>query len=203
MKPPIIVEGQQFKSLTAIRFESKTAKYQQRWLFRCVCGEEKIARVDHVRRGLIISCGCFQEQSRITHGSSDSPEYACWEGLIARCERPTATGYENYGGRGISVFPEWRQSFPAFLAAVGLRPSALHTIDRINNNGNYEPGNVRWATRKQQQRNRRVNKVTEVIAAQIRALRTEGYLQKVIAEQFSIHPAHVSRICTNSAWEAY
>lgn len=94
-----------------------------------------------------------------THRLSYEPEYDIWCSMIARCTRQGTTGYEDYGGRGISVCKSWLDSFPRFYADMGPRPSAQHSIDRFpNNDGNYEPGNCRWATRKQQQRNRSDNR---------------------------------------------
>jgi hypothetical protein len=84
-------------------------------------------------------------------------EYITWKSMIGRCYQPTATGFAHYGGRGIAVCDRWRSSFDAFLADVGKRPSEKHSLDRINNNGNYEPGNCRWATLKEQRRNTRAN----------------------------------------------
>lgn len=85
----------------------------------------------------------------------DYPEYSCWLHMIQRCTNPKRNSFRNYGGRGIAVCEKWRNSFEAFRADVGPRPSAEHSLDRINNDGNYEPGNVRWATRKEQQANSR------------------------------------------------
>jgi len=84
-----------------------------------------------------------------------TPEYRAWANMKTRCYAPSYRGYHNYGGRGIRVADEWRNSFEAFYAHVGPRPSAQHSIDRIDNGGNYEPGNVRWATRNEQQGNKR------------------------------------------------
>ena len=97
--------------------------------------------------------------SMVTHGNakkqSQSAEYKTWAGIKDRCLNPSAHKYQDYGGRGITIFAEWRGSFQSFLAYVGKRPSSRHSIDRIKNEGNYEPGNVRWATRVEQQANRR------------------------------------------------
>ena len=96
-----------------------------------------------------------------THGLHDSLEYRSWNSMNERCHNPNSTGYERYGGRGIRVCDAWRYTngFAAFIAHVGKRPTPKHTLDRINNNGNYEPGNVRWATRKEQGNNRRTNRL--------------------------------------------
>jgi len=104
-------------------------------------------------------------ESRLRHGhfvgGKMSPEYAAWSGIWSRCTNPNKSDYKNYGGRGISVSDRWK-SFEQFLVDVGERPSPQHSLDRYpDNDGNYEPGNVRWATRDQQARNKRTNRVVE------------------------------------------
>lgn len=98
----------------------------------------------------------------VTHGhtvnKTRSPEYIAWQNMIRRCENPQHKNYRYYGGRGISVFPQWRLNFEAFLFWMGPRPNPGLSLDRIDNDGNYEPGNVRWATREQQRRNQRSGK---------------------------------------------
>lgn len=96
-----------------------------------------------------------------SHGMHNSPEWRAWKDMKARCSNPTLRNYPSYGGRGISVCEKWRGSFSAFLADVGLRPSAEYSLERIANDGNYEPGNVRWATRLEQARNTRRNRIVE------------------------------------------
>lgn len=137
---------------------------------RCTCGKEKWI----VKYALKYSrsCGCLKremhslagKQSR-THGESRSssthmPEYRAWEAMIKRCENPSHESYPRYGGRGIIVCHRWRESYEDFLSDVGRKPTPKHSLDRYPDyNGNYEPGNVRWATVIQQGRNRSQNKL--------------------------------------------
>lgn len=100
-------------------------------------------------------CPTCRERSRPAKGNSGKhPLSNIWKAMIQRCENPKHTAFHLYGGRGISICARWRQDFEAFAADMGERPSLKHTLDRIEGNGNYEPGNVRWATPIQQQRNR-------------------------------------------------
>jgi hypothetical protein len=96
---------------------------------------------------------------RTKHGLSTHPLYKLWLNVKDRCGNPNNPYFHNYGGRGIRLHPAWVASFPAFLEAVGPRPSGAHTLERKENDGNYEPGNVCWATKKEQARNQRKNRL--------------------------------------------
>jgi hypothetical protein len=129
-------------------------------LCRCACGTEQFrCRLANLRNGTTKSCGCLRReagQRNATHGMTKTPEYRAWQSMRARCTDPTDKSFIHYGGRGIAVCQAWEESFETFLADMGRRPTAKHSIDREKNDGNYEPGNCRWATRLQQTRNRRI-----------------------------------------------
>lgn len=150
-----LTQGQQFDRLTALIFFKKKDGHQY-WRFRCSCGTEKVLAINNVTSGQTKSCGCRRVEVSTKHGLAYHPLYKTWEMMIQRCTNPKYDQYNNYGGRGIKVCDSWRE-FPNFLKDVGEKPSEELTLDRKNNEGNYEPGNVRWATRKEQQLNGRLH----------------------------------------------
>lgn len=158
------VTGQRFGRLVAL-FDVGIAK-RRHWCCRCDCGTERIVPVDALTSGKTRSCGCLKAEiisagAHMTHGHApvrgpQSPTYQSWRGMLARCNQPSSQAFKNYGARGVTVCQRWRE-FKNFLADMGERPTGL-TLDRINNDGIYEPSNCRWATRAQQTANRRCSR---------------------------------------------
>ena len=152
--------GKMFTRLTVVGYAGKSAG-KSNWLCKCECGTEKVVRGTHLTSGRIKSCRCLEfeltSKRSTTHGLSKTRPYRIWRDMINRCHFEAYPERHLYGGRGISVCDEWRNSFEAFVRDMGL-PEAHLSIDRIDVDGNYEPGNCRWATAVEQAKNRRPRK---------------------------------------------
>ena len=145
--------------LRVLRRVENNARGEAMWRCRCKCGTVTTVKGSDLRSGNTQSCGCWNRElasaRRKIHGRSYTIEYLVWRGIKTRCYNPKATGYDRYGGRGIRMAKRWLNSFENFFADVGPRPSPKHTIDRYpDSDGDYEPGNVRWATKKEQSVNK-------------------------------------------------
>jgi hypothetical protein len=153
----IDLTGRKFGRLQVVQRLARTSSGIQ-WLCLCDCGAKTIVSRSNLAYGGSKSCGCLRKEisfvNAFRHGHKGSSEYAIWVEMRHRCRNPAHKQYADYGGRGIDVCQRWDSDFLAFLNDMGPRPRG-RSIDRINNNGNYEPGNCRWATPLQQTHNRR------------------------------------------------
>lgn len=152
--------GDTFGRLLVIDRAGSDKNGNAKWKCVCECGEVTVVYGQSLRSGATTSCGCFNREAKpsaTTHGASHTSEYKAWFGMLQRCSNPRNEKWHRYGGRGISVCDRWKE-YENFLADMGPRPPGM-TIDRENNNGNYEPGNCRWATQKTQGNNRGNNRI--------------------------------------------
>lgn len=145
--------GSKFGRLTIIEETRSPPRRGRFYRYVCDCGNNGLAYGGHLRAGMK-SCGCIKGANR-THQMSHKPEYRAWDNARSRCYREKDRKFPDYGGRGIKMCDEWRNSFDAFYRDMGNRPSPNHSLDRQDNDGNYDPGNCRWATPSEQNQNRR------------------------------------------------
>ncbi len=153
-KRNIDITDKRFGKLTALRFDG-----DGKWLCRCDCGRTTFVFTSNLTKGNSQSCGCARVETLFRHGMARTPVYRVWMSMRSRCNNPNDQAFANYGGRGIVVCERWAD-FANFIADMGVRPKGFQ-IDRIDNDGNYEPGNCRWVTAKQNLNNKRTSRKVE------------------------------------------
>lgn len=161
----IDLTGLKFGRLLVKRKSTEKNKYGVLlWECLCDCGNIVNLLTSSIKSGNTQSCGCLSRDNLIqrnkdnaTHGLSRTPIYITWGGIVQRCTNPTDSHFPDYGGRGISICDRWRNSFENFYADMGPKPGPEYSIERSNNNGDYEPGNCIWVTKSEQNNNRRDN----------------------------------------------
>lgn len=152
----INLSGNTYGRLKVISFAYYKDNNSQ-WNCICSCGNSSIVKGYNLRNGRVKSCGCYRKENtpRLTHGETNkTKEYIAWAAMIQRAENINHPYYYRYGGRGIKICDRWRYSFENFLADMGRAPSENHSLDRENNDGDYEKSNCRWATKYEQVHNR-------------------------------------------------
>lgn len=153
----VIETGDTFGSWTIVGEACRTPCGRRRFTCKCACGSTRDTNLVHLVSGRSRDCGCGRKATlsmvKATHRMVGTPTHQSWRAMVQRCRNVNHASYKNYGGRGISICPYWRE-FDNFFTSMGARPLGK-TLDRIENNGNYEPGNCRWATPIQQARNKR------------------------------------------------
>ena len=158
--PGADLTGQRFGMLTALE-KVKLGHSKYKWKCKCDCGNMTYVRTGHLTSGNIKSCGCNHFKACVTHGMANTRLYHIWCTMKARCNRPTSGKYDRYGGRGIKLCDEWQRFEPFYEWAVSNGYSEELSIDRIDNDGNYEPDNCRWVKNKVQANNTsRVKRLT-------------------------------------------
>jgi hypothetical protein len=135
-----------------------------------------------------------------THGLARTVEYKAWQSIKERCLNTRCGFYDRYGGRGILIYEGWINDPCAFIAHMGPRPSKRHSVDRIDNMGNYVPGNLKWSTFEEQNRNRRCSKLEPIDIEFIRHWKGLGYGQKAIGLAFGVAQSHICRIYSGKVW---
>jgi hypothetical protein len=203
----IDIVGQRFGRLVVLSYAGKDKYNGAIWLCRCDCGIAKSIARRQLQSGDTVSCGCYHREkvaeigrlSKTTHGMSRSPTHVVWTHIISRCTNPKNRAWKNYGGRGIAVCDRWRNSFEAFIADMGEKPSGM-TIERVDNDRGYEPENCVWLKPSLQNRNRRTTKLSLEAAAEVRKRLAGGETLDSVAAAFSVCRSTIVLVRDGRTW---
>ncbi len=209
MKRLEILPGHRFGRLTVINEHLPMNPKSRKFLLKCDCGNTTNALLSNLNSNKIRSCGCLHSEvssklyskMNFSHGLSQTKFYHVWQCMIDRCHNPKSQRYDRYGGRGISVCNSWRKSFLNFRKdMLGGYEEGL-AIDRINNDGNYEPNNCRWVTNKVNVRNSSLTKINPDTVKKIKELlQTKKFTQKIIAKMTGTSAGIVQSISSGNSW---
>ena len=201
----IDLTGKRFGKLVVIKISRKDNNRQYYWICQCDCGNTKEVLGNNIKRELTTSCGCIHKEMMrknkygLTHNMTGTVEHKAWDSMKQRCNNPNN---HNYGKRGIVVCNRWLTSFENFYEDMGSKPGQKYTLERINNNGNYEPSNCKWATTLEQNRNMRSNKIKNINEANdIRKLYKKGISVKELADSYNCCIDNIKAIIENKNWK--
>ena len=189
--------GQRFGDLVVLKIVGKTKHRNYRWLCQCDCGNVTVSSAGNLKTRHVLSCGC----RRTPHGFFGTRLYSIWAGMKSRCCNPKSPNYKDYGGRGISICKEWLEFIPFKVWALSNGYEKEITIDRIENDGNYEPNNCRWVSTTINNQNRRNTRLSAKKVILIRFLLERSRLeQKQIGSFFGVNQNVISQVKNKKLW---